>query len=370
MDVSCLLTRPLTGVGYYTRYLVEALAALDVELHLFAASARADRGALAGLGQDALVKRWPTRLRIAMWTALEWPPLEWFTGAVDIVHGMFHLLPPSKGVPRLTTVFDLTNLRCADTHTASSNRMHRTMLTHAARRADGVIAISESCKRDVVELLDIAPEKVHVVYGGIVPDEFEGALDEKRVSALRRQFEIEGDYFIHLGTIEPRKNLVRLLEAYGRVREVRRDCPVLVLAGSRGWKSEPVYDAIAEFGLEECVRVTGYLERGDAVLLLREAFGCLYPSLYEGFGLPVLEAMAARVPVLTSTVSSLPEVVGDTGILVDPADVDEIAAGITELLENETARDERVGKAYERSKRFSWAASAGRLAEIYRKFAR
>jgi len=374
LDVSCLIPQPLTGVGYYTVNQLRALFARqdNFEFRLFASSAAPPPAVVnefAALCARSRIVRWPTRLKLAMWTRLEWPSIEWFTGPVDIAHGMFHLLPAARRAKRVVTVFDLSGIRRADTHTLQSNRAHLKMLKHAAGNADALIAISQSSGNDLTELLGVDPQKVYVVYGGVRTEEFSGELDRTALADVKRRFGIGRDFFVHLGTIEPRKNIPRLLEAYARVRTRLPDCPQLVLAGKQGWMWEPVFETVSRLDLAEDVVHTGYVSRQEAVLLLRGAYACVYPSLYEGFGLPVLEAMAARTPVLTSNISSLPEVIGDTGIQVDPENVDAIEQGLTELVEHYEAALERVNPACERAKEFTWNHSAAALAAVYRRLA-
>jgi len=374
LDVSCLIPRPLTGVGYYTTHLLRALFARDdnFEFRLFATS-RSRHSALPTEFTDqcsrSITRRWPTRLKVAMWTRLEWPPIEWFTGRVDIAHGAFHLLPAARHAKRATTVFDLSGIHRPETHTAHSNRIHRRMLEHAVREADALIAISQSSRNDLVELFGAPPERTHVVYGGVFVEEFAGSLDRAALDELKQRFGIRGDYFVHLGTIEPRKNIPRLLDAYARIHARVPDCPELVLAGKKGWMCEATFETIERLGLTDSVIQTGYVTRQEAVLLLQGAYACVYPSLYEGFGLPVLEAMAARTPVLTSNVSSLPEVIGDTGIQVDPESVDEIEQGLSELIDRYDAALDRVQPAYERATEFTWDRSAAALDAVYRTLA-
>ena len=383
IDLSCLIPQPLTGVGYYTLHLFRALLASNAELdvRLFASSAQTPPDIVLSLGKHCSrlrAVRWPTRLKNFLWTRLEWPPIEWFTGPIDVAHGAFHLLPATQRARRMATVFDLSGLRYPDTHTTENLRHHSALLRHAVSTADALIAISQSCKADLVELLDAREDRIHVVYGGIHLEEFGDPRDSfpsstwERVAldTLRNQYGIRGDYLIHLGTIEPRKNLPRLLEAYARVRARVRDCPCLVLAGQKGWKCDDVFETIARMKLTDKVIHTGYLPRSDAVCLLRGACACVYPSLYEGFGLPVLEAMAARIPVLTSNVSSLPEVLGDTGLLVAPEQVDAIEEGLMALLEHRDAALQRIDAAYARATQFTWAKSAESLAAVYRTVAR
>lgn len=372
IDVSCLVPRPLTGVGYYTRDLLRSFLARHTEwrMRLFASSAKPAGDLAQELGVEASTVRTlrlPTRLKNGLWTRLEWPPITAFTGDADIVHGAFHLLPASRRARRIATVFDLSALRFPGTRPEANLRLHLGLLRHAVARADALIAISESCRNDLIDLLHASPERVFVVYGGVSLDEFTSPLDDTRLKACRERFGLTGEYLVHLGTLEPRKNLPRLLEAYARVYARRRDCPRLVLAGHAGWMYDDVFETIERLGLRTQVVVTGYLERADAVCLLRGAFACVYPSLYEGFGLPVLEAMAARTPVLTSNVSSLPEVIGKEGILVEPENVDSIEAGLEEIIEHHEEALARAERAFERACTFTWTRSADVLAEAYRR---
>ncbi len=370
VDLSCLASRPITGVGYYTTHLFEALLRQSpgIDLRVFVCAAKPmpeevhDFGAKTARFVD---RRIPTRLKNELWTRLESPPMSWWLGETDIVHGGFHLLPPSRRAKRMVTVFDLAGMRRTGIHEDASLAMHRKLLNHGVPRADGIIAISRSCRDDLVELLGADPAKIHVVPGGVVLDEFSGPLDEAALAGARARYGIAGPYWIHLGTLEPRKNLLRLVEAYGRLR-ARHEVPKLVLAGGEGWMIAPVLEAIARLGLERDVIRTGYLPRADAVALLRGARGCVYPSLYEGFGLPVLEAMAARVPVLTSNVSSLPEVIGDTGILVEPEEEESLDAGLERLLLDRGTETDRVDAAWRRAQGMTWDHSARTLLAAYR----
>lgn len=361
----------MTGVGYYTLNLLRAFVqeAPEFNLRFVASSARAPRRALEPLGNWAVQMRGvhcPTRLKSMLWSCLEWPPIEWFTGPVDIAHGTFSLLPAARRAKRVSTIFDITDVRYPETRRRRIARMHARMIWHAVRRGDAIVAISENARAELIEYLGADPDRVHVVPGGCNIEEFAGPIDEKRLEQLKFRFGIGLPYFIHLGTIEPRKNLARLVEAYHAVHQRLKDCPVLVLAGMRGRMSSDVFDAIAKYALEKSVICTGYLARPDAILLLRGAFACVYPSFYEGFGLPVLEAMAARVPVMTSNVSSIPEVIGEHGILIDPKSVESISSGLAALVVSRDATLERVDGAYERATRFTWQESARALERVYR----
>jgi glycosyltransferase involved in cell wall biosynthesis len=360
----------MTGVGYYTCNLFQALLNEDdrVDLRPIAASAqRRPDDMQAMLGTDCHVRQFcfPTRWKNALWTRLEWPFMEVFTGKTDIVHGGFHLLPPSRSAKQVVTIFDLAGMRRDAIHDDSEQATHRQLLAHAVPRADGIFAISQSCRNDVIELLGADPEKVYVVPGGVALDEFEENSAAASLAPICTRFGIEEDYLIHLGTLEPRKNLARLVAVYARLAEQHGDLPQLVLAGGNGWMYEPIFEAIERHGLTDRVICTGYLDRRDAVALLKGARACVYPSLYEGFGLPVLEAMAARTPVLTSNVSSLPEVIGNTGILVEPESDDSLAEGLSRLLFQRDDESVRVEAAWQRAQGMTWEDSARALRKGY-----
>ena len=370
LEVSCALEHPLTGVGYTALHQANALKNLDppLDLRLFATRAR-------GVTIPDELRRGFTRcfaipnvrrLKLALWRQYNWPPIEWFCGDADVAHGLFHLLPAAKSAKRIVTVHDLVVFRHPETHTASTVRTHRRLLINAARNADALIAVSESCRQDVLELLHAPPEKVFVVPNGVRTEEFAGKLDRDALTRCKARLGLSGNYWICIGTIEPRKNLCLLLAACRRVANRFSECPDLLLVGRRGWHAEPVFETLRSLGLEQRVKHAGYLARPDVILLLRGATACLYPSLYEGFGIPVLEAMAARVPVLTSNVSAIPEVIGHCGILVEPRDVDSLEEGLEALLTKPTECAQLAERAFVRAQSFSWENSAKRLAEVYR----
>lgn len=212
--------------------------------------------------------------------------------------------------------------------TSRSIQRQTRLIRHCARRADAIIAVSQSCKNELAARLALPSERIFVVPGGVRLEEFGGALDQAALDGLKKRLGVEREYFIHLGTVEPRKNLPRLLEAYARLRARRRDAPQLLLVGHPGWKSEETFQAIERLRLGGAAIHAGYLGRAEAVLLLRGARACVYPSIYEGFGLPVLEAMAGRTPVLASMDPAIMEVSGGTCLHVDALSVEDIETGM------------------------------------------
>ena len=209
-----------------------------------------------------------------------------------------------------------------------------------------MIAISQATKDDLVAHYGVPKEKIPVVYHGVEP-RFRPTPDP----AVPARYGLPSRYFLYLGTLQPRKNLERLLQAYA---QLSGDVPALVLAGAKGWYFERIAAAIAALGLGERVFLPGYVPDEDVPALLTGALALVFPSLYEGFGLPVLEAMACGTPVVTANTSSLPEVVGEAGLLVDPLRVDEIAAAMQRLLADEALRAELSRRGLERAGLFSW----------------
>jgi len=367
-DLSHVAVKPLTGVGVFGRNLIAALARTrkDIECKVVAMGMRPVREQLdpiAEAGASVRMYRIPHRVRIGAWTRFNAPPLEWFTGPIDIAFGGFHLAPPARKAARVAFIYDVAWRRFPGINTDATLAEAERIMAHSVRTADAFIAISECTRNDLIELYGIEPGRVLVAPGGIDLADFERPFDEADRQAFRERLGITRPYFAYIGNLEPRKNLPRLIEAYGRLRAKRTDVPDLVLAGPPAWLYEPVYEAIQQSGAREHIVLTGFLTHADALLLLREAVACTYVSLYEGFGLPALEAMAAGTPLLTSNVSSLPEVTGDTALTIDPYTVESIEAGLAALLDDPDAARERAERALVRARTMTWDAAAGTLAE-------
>ena len=372
LDVSCAAEIPLTGIGYAAIYQVRALLALPqtrFAFSYFAAGARRGTASLLReLGNINVVSLPYARLaKYYLWTSLAWPPLEYFTGPARIAHNFSHQTPATSKALKLVTIHDMSVYRHPETHTPRTVDVQKTLLEDCARRADFIVAVSESCKMELCDILNIDSGRVHVIHNGVDTSEFDMPFDEARLAFLRNQNGIRDDYLIHIGTIEPRKNIQRLLAAYRALRGRRRTLPQLVFVGAKGWNADAILDDMNSLG-PDLVR-PGYLSRADLVLLLRGAVACVYPSLYEGFGLPVLEAMAARTPVLTSKTTSLPEVAGDAAIYADPLNIDSIAHGIDRILDDPAGARARAELGRARAEALSWNASAAQLASLYESLA-
>lgn len=285
---------------------------------------------------------------------------------VDVFHTSDVVNCGLPGAKNVTTIHDLTAVLFPQYHTQQVRETLAEKFRFAQTRADAVICVSESARRDAVEHLGLDPARVHVVHNGVDPA-FRPLPPARVEAALRPLGLTQQGYILHVGTIEPRKNLVRLVQAYHRLCQRVPDVPRLVLAGMQGWLYEDVPAEVEALGLEERVVLLGRVA-GELLPALYNGARCfVYPSLYEGFGLPVLEAMACGVPVVTSNSSSLPEVAGDAAILVDPYDV----MGIAEAVEQVLMDDDRVTtlreRGLERAARFTWEATARETLKVYEK---
>jgi glycosyltransferase involved in cell wall biosynthesis len=297
-----------------------------------------------------------THLRLA-WEVRRHPP--------DVLFVPAHVMPLACPVPSVVTVHDLGYLFYPEAHRPFDRWYLGWTTRRHARQAACVIADSEATRADLIRHYQTDPERIVTVYPG--RDESLTRVDApEAISAAKTRYAIDGDYLLYLGTLQPRKNLVRLVEAFARLQPLTADLR-LVLGGKKGWLYDDLFARVEALGLEDCVLFTGYVADDDKASLLSGALALVYPSLYEGFGLPVLEAMACGTPVLTSNVSSLPEVVGDAALLVDPLDVDVIAViaeGMSRLITDDELRVTLVEKGYAQVRKFSWAHAAREVLQV------
>lgn len=358
--------RQSAGIGRYTRELVNALLTVDSRhrFTLFAAS-----GGLRSFEFDVqpsvnvrlrkvpVTDDWLARL----WHRLRVPiPVELITGPIDVFYSPDFVLPPTlPGSRTVVTVHDLSFLHYPSHFLPKLVRYLCRAVPRSVETADLVLADSQATKRDMINQLGTPPHKVKVIYSG-VDKRFspEGVSGEQEL--LRAKYDIgDGDYWLSVGTIQPRKNYLTLIEAFRRLAPEAR----LVIAGAPGW----LYDDVVQQagGCGDGVRILGYVDDADLPALYRNAELFVFPSLYEGFGLPVLEAMASGVPVVCSDSSSLPEVVGDAALLVDPRDPSAMAAAIAEVTHTPSLRHALVRRGLSRASQFTWEQAGQELLQAF-----
>jgi glycosyltransferase involved in cell wall biosynthesis len=375
IDARPAVSAGMTGIGHYTRELILRLPEVDpsgtyVAWYLNARRAirpwRWNRRAFPP--RENLVERWsPLPARWFERTSMrwEWPPLEWLT-RFDVLFAPNFVPPPTRSGRLVVTIHDLAFRLHPETAPLATRRW-LTRLDRSLRQAAEVVAVSEATRRDLLDLYPVEPDRVTVIHHGIDTDHYRPAPAEE-VRRIRDRCGIDGPYVVFLGGLEPRKNLPLLVRGWaGLADDVR---PALVLAGaSVPWNPEgrrQLETTLAGIPAPARRRVvlTGYVGGRGKVALLTGAEALVFPSRYEGFGLPILEAMAVGTPVLTSNVSSMPEVAGDAAVLVDPASEEAIGEGIERLLRNDELRARLRRDGLERARAFSWEEAARRHAEV------
>ena len=295
--------------------------------------------------------------------------LECWQDTPDVLFIPAHTIPLVRrpSLPTVVTIHDVGFQKYLKTYQSWWGRLYEGRVSnYAARNATHLIAVSESTKRDLVEKLRVRPEKITVVYEGVDHNKFKMQNAKCKTDEVKRKYRIDSDYLLFVGTVQPRKNLVRLMEAFSALVS-RSPTLNLVIAGKRGWLSDEIYAAPRKFGVGERVKFLGFVPTEDIVSLMNGALLFVFPSLYEGFGLAVLEAMACGCPVVASNISSLPEVVGEAGILVDPYRTDSIARGIRKVLElDETQRRNLIERGLQQAKKFTWEKAARETINVFK----
>jgi len=367
IGINALAAENRSGTGRYTTELVKHLARLDRdnEYVILLHDDSPLRAPLKEFENVHLVKE-PRRSRLGRiwWEQRHLPGLIAKKHLV-VFHAPAFVLPGRSSAATVATIHDLVFMRYPETFGYFRRNYLSWAIPRSVYRATKVIADSEATRRDLRDLLGVKPERVAVIPLGIGEEFFNTAPFEAFAQA-HSMLALPERYILTVGTIEPRKNLVRLIEAYAIVKErMKRRCPVLVLVGRKGWKYEDVFDRIADRQLGGDVIWSDFLsdELVRAVYQHATLFVCL--SLHEGFGLPLLEAMASGVAVLSSDRSSMPEVVGEAGVLVDPTNVEAVADAMEALLKNDERRQELAARARERARGFSWELTARQTLAIY-----
>lgn len=281
---------------------------------------------------------------------------------LDLLHSPALVGPMLGGRPFVVTVHDLSYYLYPETFRAANRSYLQLLGRQSVRRARRVIAVSQSTKDDLVKHYGLPATRVDVVYHGV--DEAFCPLPAEEVATFRARQGLPERFLLFVGTLEPRKNVVRLVEAYAILPQTS---PPLVLVGGKGWFYEQVFRRVEELGLASRVHFAGYVPAADLPAWYNAAEVLVYPSLYEGFGLPLLEAMACGTPVISSTASSLPEVVGDAGLLVDPVDVEGLAAAMERVLRDASARERMRAAGLHRAQRFTWEDAARQTVASYRR---
>jgi glycosyltransferase involved in cell wall biosynthesis len=351
------------GIGTYIRNLLRQLARLDRETEFVVFCRRDDCEALASLGENFR----PVTERAANYSVAEQVsiPLAVRREGVTLFHAPHYVLPPLVRCRSVVTIHDCIHLMFPQYLPGRLALQYaRTSITLATRRATRVITVSESSKRDILRFVDAPADKIDVIYNAY-DERFTVEPREEDVVRVRERYQLHDEFVLYAGNVKPHKNLGRLIDAFDLVRQRGLGHLKLVIIGDDVSKYTALRRAVHQHQLHKFVRFLGYLPEETLAVMYRLAGVFVFPSLYEGFGLPPLEAMASGTPVVTSNVSSLPEVAGDAAVLVDPYDAQAIADGIYQVLTDERLRRDLRKKGVARAGMFSWETSVRRVHKIY-----
>ncbi len=358
------------GIGRYVRELVEPLLPLNeqIKYQLFIAGTREDNKLPVLPTQNY---RWATTPLSNRWLARLWHrahipySIENWTGKVDIFHATDFVLPPLRTrVRKLLTVHDLSYIQTPEVTSPRLKRYLETVVPRSIARADGIIADSVATKKDIIDYYSVPQDKIEVLLSGVSLD-FQPVTDAVLVNRIRDKYQLgDAPFLFTIGTVQPRKNYSRLILAFERIVS-DFDTLQLVIGGGKGWLDGEIFDTWHRSPVRDRIHFIGYVDDSDLKVLLSEALIVPYVALYEGFGLPVLEAMACGTPVVSSKVSSIPEAAGEASIGVDPYDVEAIADALKRLLLDDLLRQSLLKKGFEQVKQFSWEKTAQQLLQIY-----
>lgn len=361
IDASRAARARRTGTETYSLELIKALAKLappDIQIRLYTPTPPPPDDWPCSPQVETRLIPWPrlwTHVRLAaeLW---QYPP--------DVLFVPAHVLPLYCPVPAVVTVHDLGYRYYPETHPLFDRWYLDWTTSRHSRVAHHIIVDSRATQEDLINFYGTDPDRITVVYLGR-DEKLSRVTDPQIIAKAKADYNINGDYLLYLGTLHPRKNLVRLIDAFRMVVNVVTNPDLkLVIAGKRGWLYDEIFRRIQHHGLTERVIFPGYVEDEVKPALLSGALAYVFPSLYEGFGLPVLEAMACGVPVLTSNCSSLPEVAGEAALLVDPHNTPEIAQGLIQLINDAELRHRLVRQGYRQIQAFSWPKTARQILEV------
>lgn len=364
------LLMPLTGVGHYTFELARALALLapSDQFELVAPSPFPD-SIIENIRLNCpdnlrAVNAEPSSIRRRRWWAVGLP-LYLRKASLDLFHGTNYEVPLWSKRRSVLTIHDLSNLLHADTHKADLARRARQRLPVMARSASMIITATECVRREISEHLRVKADRVRVT--PFAPRSGFQAMPAAQANQTKQRLGIEDEFILFVGTVEPRKNLLTLVRAFEQVPRQTSRRPQLVVVGAEGWLMDELFAFIKESSISDRLRLTGYLDDDDLRALYSSCTVFVYPSIYEGFGLPPLEAMACGAPVIASNIATFQETLGSAAQLIEPNDVEALARSIVEILDDEDRRRALSRRGLEQAAKFSWERTAQLTLEVYRR---
>lgn len=362
-----------TGVGWYTYNIIKEISRLkkgnDLIGCVFNFNGRNDLSLQLNDIDIELdtCKFFPYSIYTRLWDFIPVMYNSLFTKKVDIYHFFNFVVPPRINGKVIVTVHDMVYKRFPETMSKANLKRLDKNLQRSVNRADIVVTVSENSKKEIIEYLDVSEDKVRVIPNGVDADIYKKNFSTEELDRVRKKYNLPNRFILYLGTLEPRKNIEAIVEGFALYRRHGGDLK-LVIAGKKGWMYDSIFERVKGHSLENEVIFTGYVDENDKPCIYKMCQLFIFPSFYEGFGIPVIEAMAAGVPVITSNTSSLPEVAGDAAVLVAPDDVNMMEDSIAKIISDDMFRKELILKGKKQCEKFSWKKSAEELLRIYEEF--
>lgn len=375
LDVQSLFEEKKTGIGWTVKMLVEHLVCdkeNEYRLNYFAFRKKKKRHEqlLPYCNGNTTIQacEWmPLGIYRRIWRILSIPYSLFFQKESDITQFFNYVIPPGVKGKTAVFVYDMVYQAFPETMEEATRLYMERETYRSCIRADAIITISQFSKLEIMKYWNIPEDRIHVVPCGVDLSIYQPGIAEDKIDDIKKSYMISGEYFLYLGTLEPRKNISIIIKAYCLfAKRIEEKVPKLVIAGKKGWNYDSLFSEVKEMAMENYIQFTGYVEEYSKPALLAGAIGFIFPSLYEGFGMPPLESMACGTPVIVSNTASLPEVVGDGGILVDCDDCDEISNQIERLYVDENYRTQWSDAGLRRAQLFTWENSAKQLLNVYK----
>lgn len=378
VDAQLLITKEKTGIGWNAYNMLQAMLRknqAEFRLDYFSKpSGSLQEDVLLELQKAGCQLNGCSYFNAPLYKSLcEFLPLQhkWFFGNdsyIDVYHFINYFVPPyiDRKANVVTTIHDTAFKVYPETVPKKTRVLMELSLPKTCTRANAIVTVSEFSKQEIVKYLGVNPDKIMVAYNGVDLTKFHPNYDNAAIEQVKKNFGINREYFLYVGTLEPRKNIERLIDAYTLLKSRLDNIPLLVLAGRKGWMYGTIFEKIQKLHLEKDVLFSGYISAQEEPLLMSGALAFLFVSLYEGFGMPPLEAMACGTPTLVSDCSSLPEVVGKSALLADPLSIEAIAEKMELLLNDSVLRASLAKSGIERAQQFDWDKPAIKLLNLFK----
>ena len=373
-DVQVLLEEQKTGIGRMTEALIREFkndAEINPTLHFYDFLNSDKKKSVIEQYQKSgfSVKccKWLHRgIYLRTWKYIPIPYRFIFQEECEISQFFGFDVPPNAKGKKIVFVHDMAYKTCPETVDRGVRRILERNMQNTCKWADCIVTVSEFSKKEIIKYIGVSGNKIKVMPSGVDLELYHPNYNIKEIERTKEKYKIEGNYILYIGTIEPRKNIITLIEAYDSLVKSEKDVPLLVISGKKGWLYDGIFQKVKELNLEEKIIFTGYLEREEAPLLLNGAMMFVFPSIYEGFGLPPLEAMACGTPVIVADAASLPEVVNDAGLKVNPYNPEELSSAMKTFINDPSLRELYSKKGIERASGFTWKHSKDILKGIYK----